>query len=54
MGEVVLVASSLIKAVGYDADSRVLEVLFNSGLTYSYEGVPPTLHQGLMDADSKG
>ena len=54
MGELVRVDSSMIQAVGYDTDSRVLEVLFNSGETYYYEGVPPKVHQGLMDADSKG
>jgi KTSC domain-containing protein len=54
MGELVRVDSSMIQAVGYDADARVLEVLFNSGKTYLYEGVPPEIHQGLLDAASKG
>jgi hypothetical protein len=54
MGELVRVESSMIKAVGYDAATRVLEVLFNSGQTYYYEGVPPEIHRGLMDAASKG
>lgn len=32
----------------------LLEVVFTSGRTYCYEGVPPAVHQGLMAADSKG
>jgi hypothetical protein len=48
------VESSMIHAVGYDSKKRVLEVVFNSGQTYCYEGVPPKVYKELMAAESKG
>ena len=48
------VDSSMIHAVGYDAKTRTMEVVFNSGQTYDYEGVPPKEYKGLMAAESKG
>jgi len=54
MAQLVPVESSMIQAVGYDPQTRVLEVVFTSGRTYCYEGVPPEIHQELMAADSKG
>jgi predicted membrane protein len=48
------VDSSMIHAVGYDSKKRVLEVVFNSGQTYCYEGVPPKIYKELMAAESKG
>jgi hypothetical protein len=48
------VESSMIHAVGYDSKKRVLEVVFNSGRTYCYEGVPPKIYKELMAAESKG
>jgi len=48
------VESSMIHAVGYDEKTQTLEVVFNSGKTYVYEGVEPEIYQGLMAADSKG
>ncbi len=48
------VDSSMIHAVGYDEKTRTLEVVFNSGKTYVYEGVEPEIYEGLMAADSKG
>jgi hypothetical protein len=48
------VESSMIHAVGYDSKKRVLEVVFNSGRTYCYEGVPPKVYKELMAAESKG
>ena len=44
----------MIQAVGYDAKTRTLEVVFNSGQTYYYEDVPPKIYKGLLAADSKG
>lgn len=52
--ELVTVESSMIQAVGYDATSQELEVLFNSGKTYRYTGVPQTVYTELLAADSKG
>jgi hypothetical protein len=54
MAKLVPVESSMIQAVGYDPKTCTLEVVFNSGRTYCYEGVPPEVHQELMAADSKG
>lgn len=48
------VSSSNILAIGYDADSEVLEVEFTSGAVYSYSSVPIGEYEGLMNADSKG
>ena len=48
------VDSEMLEAVGYDAKSRVLEVIFNSGGRYRYKEVPPFEYDGLMRADSIG
>jgi hypothetical protein len=48
------VNSSNVQSVGYDADSQVLEVEFNSGAIYQYAGVPKSEHDALMNSDSKG
>ena len=48
------VDSSMIHAVGYDAKTKLLEVVFNSGSTYVYEKVPRKIYQELMEAGSKG
>ncbi len=48
------VESSMIHAVGYDPERQLLEVAFNSGRVYCYEGVPPDVYEDLMAAESKG
>lgn len=48
------VTSTNIRSVGYDPQSAVLEVEFDSGAVYKYFNVPAHLHQGLMNAESKG
>ncbi len=48
------VRSSNIRSVGYDPQSRKLEVEFHGGAIYEYSGVPETIHKGLMQAASKG
>ena len=48
------VASSSLTAVGYDSDSRTLEVEFRKGGVYRYLAVPASVHQLLMKAPSKG
>lgn len=47
------VSSSNLASVGYDATSQTLRIQFKSG-TYDYFGVPSHIHQGLMNASSKG
>jgi len=46
--------SSNVKSVGYDPDSRTLEVEFHNGDVWSYKPVPPEHHAGLIAAESPG
>jgi len=52
--ERIYVSSSNIRSIGYDPDSMTLEVEFNNGGLYQYQGVPPSEHASLMSAGSKG
>jgi hypothetical protein len=54
MAKLIPVESSMIQAVGHDPKTHILEVVFNSGQTYCYEGVPPKVYKELMATDSKG
>jgi hypothetical protein len=44
----------MLRAVGYDRKSRIMEVLFNTGQVYQYENVPSSEFNGLLNAKSKG
>lgn len=46
------VSSSSIRAVGYDARSRVLEIEFATGSIVQYELVSPELHRAMMASAS--
>lgn len=48
------VASSNIRAIGYNSAAQTLEVEFQTGWVYQYYGVPTYLHQQIMQASSKG
>jgi hypothetical protein len=48
------VDSSDLKSVGYDPDTMILEIEFNSGGVYQYKQVPSRIHAGLMSASSHG
>ena len=48
------VDSEALRSVGYDPDSRILEIEFNNGTVYRYFAVPLSVHAGLMTAKSKG
>jgi hypothetical protein len=48
------VESSNLASVGYDPESTVLEIEFKSGGIYKYSRVPQSVHDGLMNASSKG
>jgi hypothetical protein len=48
------VTSSSLISVGYDPQSEVLEIEFHSGGIYQYSGVPQSVYDGMMIADSKG
>lgn len=52
--ERVPVSSSSLRSVGYDSDTKLLEVEFRSGALYLYENVPDWAVEGLMAARSKG
>lgn len=48
------VSSSLIRSVGYDLASSILEVELNGGSVYEYFDVPYSVFLELLEADSKG
>ena len=48
------VKSSNVKEVGYDAETKVLEVKFKSGGVYQYAGVQPEMYADLLVAKSVG
>ena len=48
------VASSMVAAVGYDEETRTLQVQFNSGDWYEYYEVESEVFQELLGAESKG
>ena len=48
------VQSQMLIAAGYDRRLHILEVIFRTGGTYRYKGVPSSEYEGLMSADSKG
>lgn len=48
------VESSQIESIGYEAETRKLEIEFTTGSVYVYDNVGPELHAGLMKADSIG
>lgn len=50
----VTVDSTMLHAVGYDAERRELEVIFNTGHIYLYKNVPAETYQRLMTAESIG
>lgn len=52
--ERVPVDSSTLATVGYEANTRVLEIEFRNGRIYQYFGVPESIHNGLMISSSKG
>ena len=48
------VTSSVLVAVGYDADTAELEIEFRSGDVYRYYAVPARVHRELLAAESPG
>ncbi len=48
------VESDVIHAIGYDDETSVLEIIFNSGAIYQYRGVPRQVFDEFMCAESKG
>ena len=54
MPEMIPVASSLIKAVGYDPEKEELHVQFHKGDEYVYRGVTRPVYDAMMEAQSVG
>ena len=52
--ERVCVSSRNIRSIGYDAESMTLEIEFNRGAVYQYQGVPQAEYDAFMNAGSKG
>ncbi len=52
MGQVV--SSSNVAAVGYDPNTKTMDVTFNSGSVYNYFDVPMGIYEALISADSVG
>ncbi len=50
----VAVASSMIAAIGHDAETSTLRVEFNNGATYDYPNVNTDLFKNLSEAASVG
>jgi hypothetical protein len=48
------VESHSIRSIGYERQSRTLEIEFTHGGVYQYFGVPPGDYDELMGAESKG
>ncbi len=48
------IQSSTIQGIGYDKESKVLYVEFNSGATYSYEDISEEEYKSLMEDQSPG
>jgi hypothetical protein len=46
--------SRSVKSVGYDPESRELEVEFATGRVYSYSDVPGSVHAWLLRTTNKG
>jgi hypothetical protein len=48
------VSSSNLMSIGYDVDSKILEIEFLSRDIYQYFDIPKNIFQGLMNAASHG
>jgi KTSC domain len=46
--------STVIRWFNYDADSRKLHIVFQSGRRYIYENVPPQTYAAMKGSFSKG
>ena len=46
--------STVIRSFEYDAETRELRVLFQSGRSYVYQQVPPETFDGMRRAFAKG
>ena len=47
-------SSSNLRRCSYDIETETLQIQFVSGKTYTYEGVPASVYNGLLEASSPG
>jgi hypothetical protein len=48
------VQSRALRSIGYDAEAEELQIEFQSGSVYAYQGVPPSVYEWLMRIPNKG
>jgi hypothetical protein len=48
------VKSRILRSVGYDDTTKILEIEFQSGLLFQYSGVPPKVYADLMHSGEIG
>ncbi len=41
-------------SIGYDRETEILRIAFESGGVYEYVGVPPDVYEDLISAESPG
>jgi hypothetical protein len=46
--------SSNLKRCSYDIETETLQIQFHSGKVYTYQGVPASVYNGLLEASSPG
>jgi hypothetical protein len=46
--------SSNLRRCSYDIETGTLQIQFNSGKVYTYNGVPASVYNGLLEASSAG
>jgi KTSC domain len=46
--------STVISSFFYNANTRVLKIVFVSGMIYNYKNVPEKIYYGMRASDSKG
>jgi len=52
--EKLAVKSRILRSLGYDASTKILEIEFHSGHVYQYLGVPPKVYNDLMRSSEIG
>lgn len=48
------VKSRILRSVGYDESTKILEIEFQTGLVYQYSGVLPKVYKDFMHSDEIG
>jgi len=48
------VKSRILRSVGYDDSTKILEIEFHTGIVYQYSGVPSKVYADLMRSDEIG